>query len=103
MLYIFLKILFIYSWETDRERGRDTGRGRNRLQCRERDVGFDPGTPGSRPGPMAGSKPLNNPGIPICYILMKKFLEAKSVQKVGRQNTQILNEDRIHAVLLAPT
>ena len=29
----FLKILFIYSWKTQRERGRDTGRGRSRLQA----------------------------------------------------------------------
>ena len=28
----FLKILFIYSWETHTHRGRDTGRGRSRLQ-----------------------------------------------------------------------
>ena len=30
---MFLKILFIYSWETQRERGRDTGRGRSRLHA----------------------------------------------------------------------
>ena len=29
--FYFLKILFIYSWETERETGRDTGRGRSRL------------------------------------------------------------------------
>ena len=28
------------------------------------DVGLDPGTPGSRPGPKAGAKPLSHPGIP---------------------------------------
>ena len=27
-------------------------------------VGFDPGTPGWRPGPKAGAKPLRHPGIP---------------------------------------
>ena len=32
---------------------------------REPDVGFDPGSPGSRPGPKAGAKPLRHPGIPI--------------------------------------
>ena len=32
---------------------------------REPDVGFDPGSPGSRPGPKAGAKPLHHPGIPI--------------------------------------
>ena len=30
----------------------------------EPDVGFDPGSPGSRPGPKAGAKPLRHPGIP---------------------------------------
>ncbi|CAK7292001.1 hypothetical protein VULLAG_LOCUS2269 [Vulpes lagopus] len=31
---------------------------------REPDVGFDPGSPGLRPGPKAGAKPLCHPGIP---------------------------------------
>ena len=31
---------------------------------REPDVGFDPGSPGSRPGPKAGAKLLRHPGIP---------------------------------------
>ena len=31
---------------------------------REPDVGFDPGSPGSHPGPKAGTKPLRHPGIP---------------------------------------
>ena len=35
---------------------------------REPDVGFDPGSPGSRPGPKAGAKPLRHPGIPIFLI-----------------------------------
>ena len=35
---------------------------------REPDVGFDPGSPGSRPGPKAGAKPLRHPGIPCAYI-----------------------------------
>ena len=30
----------------------------------EPDVGFDPGSPRSRPGPKAGAKPLRHPGIP---------------------------------------
>ena len=32
---------------------------------REPDVGFDPGSPGSHPGPKAGAKPLLHPGIPV--------------------------------------
>ena len=31
---------------------------------REPDVGFDPRSPGSRPGPKEGAKPLRHPGIP---------------------------------------
>ena len=33
---------------------------------REPDMGFDPGSPGSRPGPKAGAKRLRHPGIPSC-------------------------------------
>ena len=51
--------------ERERERGRDTGREREAGSMhREPDVGFDPGSPGSRPGPKAGAKPLRHPGIP---------------------------------------
>ena len=35
----------------------------------EPDVGVDPGSPGSRPGPKAGTKPLRHPGIPSCVNL----------------------------------
>ena len=44
--------LFIYDRHThrQRERRRDTGRGRRRLPCREPDMGFDPRSPGSYPG-----------------------------------------------------
>ena len=35
----------------------------------EPDVGLDPGSPGSRPGPKAGAKPLRHPGIPKCLYL----------------------------------
>ena len=36
---------------------------------REPDVGFDPRSPGSRPGPKAGAKPLCHPGFPIDNII----------------------------------
>uniref|UniRef100_A0A8C0TFU0 Glyceraldehyde-3-phosphate dehydrogenase n=1 Tax=Canis lupus familiaris TaxID=9615 RepID=A0A8C0TFU0_CANLF len=38
---------------------------------REPDMGFNPGSPGSRPGPKAGAKPLCHPGIPESKIFMK--------------------------------
>ena len=34
----------------------------------EPDVGFDPWSPGSRPGPKAGVKSLSHPGIPEDFI-----------------------------------
>ena len=41
---------------------------------REPDVGFDPGSPGSRPGPKAGAKPLRHPGIPFYLFFKKDFI-----------------------------
>ena len=59
---LFLKISFIYSWETQREA--DTGRGRHRLHVGEPDVGLDTQTPGSGPEPKADAQPLSHPDIP---------------------------------------
>ena len=57
---------------TERERDREAERqaeGEAGSMHREPDVGFDPGSPGSRPGPKAGAKPLRHPGIPMhCLI-----------------------------------
>ena len=41
---------------------------------REPDAGFDPGSPGSGPGPKAGAKPLRHPGIP------RKILQLNEVK-----------------------
>ena len=51
---------------TEREREAETqAEGEAGSMRREPDVGFDPGSPGSRPGPKAGAKPLRHPGIPL--------------------------------------
>ena len=54
--------------DTEKERVRDTGRGRSRLHAgslmRDSILGLDPGTPESCPGPKAGAKLLSHPGIP---------------------------------------
>ena len=47
----------------DRERRRHRQREKQ-ASCREPDVGLDPRTPGSRPGPKAGAEPLSHPGVP---------------------------------------
>ena len=45
----------------------------------EPDVGFDPGSPGSRPGPKAGAKPLSHPGIPGVRFLSTFLSKAKQL------------------------
>ena len=52
---------------TQREREAETqAEGEAGSMHQEPDVGFDPGSPGSRPGPKAGgAKPLRHPGIPL--------------------------------------
>ena len=36
-------------------------------------MGFDPRSPGSRPGPKAGAKLLHHPGIPFSLVLRPTF------------------------------
>ena len=55
---------------TEREREAETQtEGEAGSMHWEPDVGFDPGSPGSRPGPKAGAKPLHHPGIPRSHSL----------------------------------
>ena len=44
--------------DTERDTGRDIGRGR-------KDAGFDPRIPGSQPEPKADAQPLNHPGTSV--------------------------------------
>ena len=61
--------------EREREREAETqAEGEAGSMHWEPDVGFDPGSPGSRPGPKAGAKPLRHPGIPIHVVFMKTLL-----------------------------
>ena len=54
----------------ERERERQTYRqSEKQALCREPDMGLDPGTPGSCPGPKAGTKPLSHPGIPSSVLI----------------------------------
>ena len=60
--------------ETERERESEReaetqAEGEAGSMHREPDVGFDLGSPGSRPGPKAGAKPLRHPGIPTFTFL----------------------------------
>ena len=51
--------------DTERERQRHRQREKQAPCTREPNVGFNPGSPGSHPGPKAGTKPLCHPGIPL--------------------------------------
>ena len=65
----FFNFLFIY--DSHREREAETQAegeaGSMHWDDWEPDVGFDPGSPGSHPGPKAGAKPLHHPGIPTAF------------------------------------
>ena len=63
--FFFNFYLFMIVTQRKRERGAETqAEGEAGSMHREPDVGFDPGSPGSRPGPKAGAKPPRHPGIP---------------------------------------
>ena len=66
--FFFFKFLFMIVTERERERQRQAETEAGSMH-REPDVGFDPGSPGSRPGPKAGAKPLRHPGIPTFKFL----------------------------------
>ena len=57
--FLFLKTLFIYSWERHPERQRHRQSDRQ-APCRESDLGLDPRSPGSGPGLKGGTKPLSH-------------------------------------------
>ena len=59
--------------EREREREAETqAEGEAGSMHWEPDVGFDPGSPGSCPGPKAGAKPLRHPEIPFSSVFMCK-------------------------------
>ena len=78
MLFFFLSTIV-----TEREREIEVGEAETQAEGeagsmhQEPDVGFDPGSPGSRPGPKAGAKPLRHPGIPVRTYLKVIVLQPK--------------------------
>ena len=61
----FFFFFYLFMIVTEREREAETqAEGEAGSMHREPDVGFNSGSPGSRPGPKAGAKPLRHPGIP---------------------------------------
>ena len=50
-------------------------------------MGLDPGTPGSYPGPKAGSKLLSHPGIPLLEMILNQsvhvgIIKSSNVYKI---------------------
>ena len=44
-------------------------------------MGLDPGSPGSRPGPKAGAKPLHHPGIPTIISKIDLFIHEGDTER----------------------
>ena len=52
----------------DTEREAETQQREKQAPCKEPDVGLDPGSPGSCPGPKVDAQPLSHPGVPLSLI-----------------------------------
>ena len=68
IVFFFFKDLFIHKRHREREREAETQAEGEAGSTPEPDMGLDPGTPGSHPGPKAGVKPLSHPGIPLSLV-----------------------------------
>ena len=67
----FFFFFFFNGRHAVREREAETqAEGEAGSMHREPDVGFDPESPGSRPGPKAGAKLLRHPGIPLTSFIL---------------------------------
>ena len=76
LAYFFLRFyLFIHERERQRHRQREKQAPR-----REPDVGFNPGSPGSRPGPK-GAKPLSCPVLP-CSLFLYNFMNVLHIDNM---------------------
>ena len=66
---LFLTSFFLIFFMIVTEREAETqAEGEAGSMHREPKVGFDPRSPGSRPGPKTGTKPLHHPGIPLFFL-----------------------------------
>ena len=74
--FFFLKILFIYSWETQREGKRHRQREKE-APYGEPDAGLDPRTLELWPEPKAEAQPLSHPGCPYTFLLLSPLLPPK--------------------------
>ena len=65
LIFFFLKILSICSWETQKKRNRQRHRQKEKqAPHRKLDAELNPGTPGSCPEPQASVQPPSHTGVP---------------------------------------
>ena len=74
--------------ETERE-AETQAEGEAGSMHREPDVGFDSGSPGSRPGPKAGAQPLRHPGIPRFYLFIHERHRERERQRHRQREKQV--------------
>ena len=67
-LFFFLRFYLLMKDTEERERQRHRQREKQ-AACREPNMGFDPATPGSHPGPKAGLKLVSHPGVLISFLI----------------------------------
>ena len=84
--FVFIHLTFffppgiLFTYERHRERERQRHRQREKqAPRREPNAGLDPRTPGSRPGPKAGAKPLSHLGIPTSNFSMLGMLLGRQI------------------------
>ena len=70
--------IYFFMIEKDRDRGRE-----KQAPCRQPDVGLNPRTPGSCPGPKADTQLLSHPGIPK-FLLIRQFYKLRIIPKVQK-------------------
>ena len=79
-------------WEEGQRERRRHRQRKKQAPCRETDVGLDPRSPGSRPGPKAGTKLLSHPGIPQrpCFIPVGRSTYGMSRQWVDISSSRTI-------------
>ena len=67
-MYFLIAFIYLFMRDTERERGRDTDRGRSRLPAGSPMRDLIP-IPESRPEPKEDTQPLSHPGVPPATVI----------------------------------
>ena len=63
LFFIFKDFIYLFMIDIEREREAEHRQREKQAPCQEPDVGLDPETPGSCPGPKAGAEPPKDPSF----------------------------------------